>query len=201
MSTIIRFGVPACFVATLSTALLAQEKQTPTAPIEITKTDMTKIDKIRSVDLTVFGVALGDATDAAQEKVRAAALRPEVVALPKTNGGRFIRVFDSSQKEIFGITDEGGTVTGLTLRNDLAPRLPGESPKLFSASIMEPESALRLRLLGREDSRTVEHPRGTSITEINISYDKEGIRLSQSYVGSLGDLPPTIHLVMPAKPR
>jgi hypothetical protein len=93
------------------------------------ETDITKIDKIRSVNLTLFGIALGDATNAAQEKVRAAGFRPEVA---QAVGIDFIRVFDSSNKEIFGITDEGGKVARLTLRDDLALLLPGEWSKLFS---------------------------------------------------------------------
>ena len=162
----------------LATVLLAQG--TPISLVEITKTDVTTVGTIRSVGLSVFGIALGDRTDAAQEKARAAGFRSEMGTTPQADGSRFVRVFDAAGKEVLGLTDEGGTVTGITLRRDLADRLPGESPKLFNAAIMEPQSALRLRLLGREDSRTVEQPRGTSITMVNISYDKEGIRLTQS---------------------
>jgi hypothetical protein len=117
----------------LATVLVAQE--TSSSPIEITTTDITKLGgPIRSVNLTVFGIALGDQTDAAQEKARSAGFRTEVVTARQANGSRFIRVF-SSEKEILGLTDEGGTITGLTLRNDFAPRLPGESSKLFEAAI------------------------------------------------------------------
>jgi hypothetical protein len=194
-----RLAIAASFVVIFATSLVAQDSPTPR--IEITQTDITKISPIRSVSLALFGIALGDRTDAAQEQAKAAGFRPEAVTTPQKDGSRFVRVFDSSEKELFGFKDEGGTVTALTLRNDLAPRLPGESSKLFNASIMEKESALRLRLLGREDSRSVDQPRGTSITSVTISYDKEGISLTQSYVGRMGDLPPTIHLVMPAKAR
>jgi hypothetical protein len=196
-----RFLVPSCglAVAVLATVLTAQAPQ-----LEVTQTDLTKIDKIRSVSLSLFGIALGDRTQAAEAKARAAGFRLEEVDASRRSGqvsAGFIRVFDSSDNEVFGIGDEGGTVTQLVLRSDLAPRLAGESSKLFEASIMEPESALRLRLLGREDNRTVEHPSGTYLTTITISYDKEGIRLTRSLIKGRGDLDPVIHWVMPAKIR
>src|SRR5688572_12845289 len=90
-----RFGVAACFMAILATVLVAQETSAPL--IEITKTDITKIDTIRSVSFTLFGIALGDRTDAAQEKARAAGFRSEVAS--GQTRGRFISFFDSSEKE------------------------------------------------------------------------------------------------------
>lgn len=171
------------------------------ASIEITTTDITKLERIRSTDLTLFGIAIGDTTEAAQGKVTAAGFRAELVEAPQADGNRFTRVFDGANKEIFGFTDDGGSVEGLTLRDQLSARLPGDSARLLHASIMAAESPLRLRLLGREDSRTVERARGASITTIKISYDKEGIRLNQSYIEGTGNLPVTLHVVRPARPR
>jgi hypothetical protein len=184
-------------VAVFSTAAVAQEPSTE--PVEISKTDLTQLDKILATNLTVFGVALGDRAGNAEEKVRAAGFRVESEAWTRSGqvGGRFIRAFDGLNKEPFGFGEEDGIVTEIVLRSDIVPRLPGNSPKLFDASIMEAESPLRLRLLGREDRRSAS---GTAITTVTFSYDKEGIRLESSMARgrSLGQ---NVFLVAPAKAR
>jgi hypothetical protein len=185
-------------VAVLSAVLAAQES-TRASATEITKTDVTNIEKVRSTNLMLFGVALGDKFSEAEEKARSAGFVVKSEALTR-RAGHLARVFDSSGKESWGFSDESGTVTEIIVRSDLAPRLPGESSKLFDPTIMDAESPLRLRLFGREDNRTVERP-AASMTTITISYDKEGIRFTQSNLGGGRNLPPTVLFITPAKSR
>lgn len=186
-------------VVTILSAVLSAQESPRVAATEVTKTDVTKIDKIRSTGLMLFGVALGDTFSDAEEKARSAGFVMKSEALTR-RAGHLARAFDSSGTESWGFSDESGTVTEIIVRSDLAPRLPGESSKLFEPSIMDAESPLRLRLLGREDNRTVERPTAT-MTTITISYDKEGIRFTQANLGRGRNLPPTVLFVTPAKSR
>jgi hypothetical protein len=167
--------------------------------IEIVRTDLTKIEKVRADNLTLFGIALGDRADGAEQKAVAAGFRPTVDSKRSARmRGRLIRAFDSSNKEAFDFVEEDGVVTEIVLHSPLAPLLPGESSKLFDADIMLPASELRLRLLGREDNRTTG---GTStVKTVEITYDKEGIKLTLITLAGVKSTP-SVSLRTPAKIR
>lgn len=186
-------------VVTILGGVAVAQEATRGSVAEITKTDLTKVDKLLSTNVSLFGVSLGDQFSEAEEKARSAGFVVKSETLAR-GAGHLARVFDSSGKESWGFSDETGTVIEIILRSDLATRLPGDSSKLFDPTIMDAESPLRLRLLGREDKRSVEHP-VASMTTISISYDKEGIRLTQSNLGGGRNFPPTVFLVVPAKSR
>lgn len=190
--------------------------------IELTTSDFTKLEKIRSTDLRLFGIALGEKVEMAEFKAQRAGFRtltflessmamrellikknPSTTILPPfpTEHLDSVEVFDAAspswefpQNQMFDLLVDDRVVTEIRLWPGVAPRLSGEAQKLFQPAVMEVESSLRLRLLGREDNRSSE--RGFVGQLVEISYDQEGIRLSQ-----VGDGSVSFRLVMPVKRR
>jgi len=159
------------------------------APTEVTVDDFTKTEKVRSTDLSTFGVKLGDDLAVAEPKLAANGRK----VFRRESG--MVEIYDSQGRELLAIaTDREGRVSKIIWFRDMARHLAGESALLLSSDIADAESPLRLRLLGREDSRN-SHP-GSFGSTVTYSYDKEGIRVIRS-----GNASPVIHLVPPAKSR
>jgi len=166
---------------------------------EVTKSDFTRLKSIRSTQLVTFGVGLGDRVASARTAVQKAGLTWEVPADPSA----VVTIGNASGKTLFGINAEDGVVTRVVWYEGIGPYLAGESGKMTDFHVLDPESPLRLRLLGREDSRD-DRGLGKTGKIVTYSYDKEGFRLIGVYPTSDPFDPDEmllIHLVYPAKTR
>ncbi len=159
--------------------------------VEVTQADFTKEAKIVSTELAIFGVMLGDSISDARAKIEHVGLK---LTAPE---GRYT-VIANDGTELVGIRIDGDKIVMLALFSAMAKYLAGDSVRLLSDDVTSPDSPVRLRLLGREDKRDVEH---NSIgIVVTCSYDKEGIRLIRSY-SRYGDAPTVMHVVPPARIR
>ncbi len=166
---------------------------------EVTKSDFTKLRFIRSTQLLTFGVALGQSVETAREEVQKAGLTWEI----PTNPSAVIVVGNASGTALFGVNTEDGVITRVVWYAGLGPYLAGKSGRIVDFHVLDPDSPLRLRLLGREDSRD-KQGLGNSGKIVTYSYDKEGLRVLGIYPNSDPNDPTAtllIHLVAPAKPR
>jgi hypothetical protein len=159
---------------------------------EVTSVDFTKLEKVVASRLSVFGVALGDSVRDAMRKIENAGLRVKAAQFP----GQFY-VYEGSQ-QLLTIVGESGAVNEIVLYELMARHLAGESRLLLDADSTSPGSAVRLRLLGREDNRSEE--RSGVGRKVTCSYDREGIRLVRVFLGGTDSLG-SMRFVMPAKPR
>jgi len=165
-----------------------------TTRVEITKTDFTKMETIRSTEMEVFGVGLGDLMEDSKKKLRDAGLvLKEGAPSPES-----CAVFDAHQTELLVLDSHEGRIKKIALFDGISRFLAGNAKQLYDLSITEADSSIRLVLLGREDKRTVERNSIGSI--VSCSYDREGIRVIRSF-SQYGDAAPVIHLVPPARSR
>jgi hypothetical protein len=175
------------FVIAMIVCVSAAAQNVPahaTAPYEVTQTDITKLERLRSTDVLTFGVRLGDSEESAEKALLRAGVAGKLA-------GEGLTVWDSPRREIavFGIED--GRVVMVAWFPGMAAHLAGEARLLLDESIVDKDSALRLRLIGREDSYSVEGGRWGART---FSYDREGIRI-------IGAATPVVHLVFPSRKR
>jgi len=161
---------------------------------EITKSDFTRLVAIRSTDLSVFGVKLGDSLSAAKASVERYGLK----LVPAHFADAFSVYEKDGHAELIGLRTEEQRIVKIALFDGMAKYLAGESRLLMGDEATRPDSPVRLRLLGREDRRSDRQDiDGHTVT---CSYDKEGLLLIRSY-SRLGDAPTVLHLIFPAKAR
>ena len=177
-----------------SSSLNAQEKVTRSTAkrtersfIEITKEDFTKAERLRSTNLTVFGIHLGQPEKQAGAAVAAANLGWKV----QQSGN--IEVQDSTGKGLIVMTVTDGEIELIGLQSAITEYLKGDAKKLFSPTILAPQSSFRMAILGHEDER-----KEGDITVV-YSYFKEGIEIQ----GITALKPPAVivTLFLPAKSR
>lgn len=185
--------VPPSAMRPLSSAPSSASTKTDTALItEVTRLDFTKRKEIVSSKLSVFGVSLGDSVRDAKSKFERAGL-----AIRGKAAASQFSVYGNDE-ELLGLDSQDERISRVALFSGMARYLVGEAARLFDPNITEADSALRLSLLGREDSRSDEV---NSIGHVVIcSYDKEGIRLIRSF-SRYGDARPVLHWVPSAKKR
>jgi len=156
-------------------------------PIEITEQDFTKAETLRSTNLRVFGIHLGQPEKEAVVKVASANL------VWKVNKSGNVEVQNSTGKALLtlGITD--GEVELIGLQSDISEYLKGDAKKLFSPTILAPQSSFRMAMLGREDERK------EGENTVVYTYFKEGIEIQ----GITNLRPPAVivALFFPAKSR
>jgi hypothetical protein len=181
-------------MASSSPASKKEAVQEPAAMqfIEVTRVDFTKLEKITASRLSVFGVALGDSAEGAIRKIENAGLRVKAAQSP----GQFY-VYEGND-QLLTLSIESGAVTQIILYDVMVRHPAGESGLLLDANSTSLDSAVRLRLLGREDNRSEE--RSSVGRTVSCSYDREGIRLVRVFFSG-GDSLGSMRLVMPAKPR
>ncbi len=160
--------------------------------VEVTSVDFTKLEKVVASRLSVFGVALGDSVRDAMRKIENAGLRVKAAQFP----GQFY-VYEGSE-QLLTLSAESGVVTQIVLYGVMVKHLAGESSLLLDANSTSPDSAVRLRLLGREDNRSEE--RSSVGRTVICSYDREGIRLVRVFFSGTDSFG-SMQFVMPAKPR
>lgn len=158
--------------------------------VEVTRTDFTKVERVRSTQLTTFGAALGDEREKALGAIRAAGMA--ITTKPRSE---WLGVYDGND-EVAILLFQDGRLAKVAWQKPMTRYLAGDSAKLLDDTIARPESPLRLQLLGREDSRTVE---GGALPLVTCSYDREGLRISELSTSTQRII--LVHLVPPAKPR
>jgi hypothetical protein len=163
-----RVSLVVCFLLAISLPAVGQT--------EITKNDFTAIKRLRSDELSFFGIRLGDSRGDVHSKAERAGLtcKEESVSLP----GVEVRIFlstPSPTRTLAAVDIRSGVVSEIGLRTEAAEVLAGESKKLLGIECLDETSPTRLRLLGKEDRRT-ENPSQYSKSVVYY-YDKEGIQL------------------------
>ena len=166
-------------VATFAVAgtLLAPAVQAQTAPIELTKTDITKQKAIDASQWTVLGVRLGDSKDTALKTLQR--VTNVKVQEDAASGRVFVISPATSNTVVMGLKVIEGQVTTINLVGGFAELLQGDTRLLFRAF---EDDSLRHKLMGREDARdalqggTKEAP----TVDITYAYFKEGILLHYS---------------------
>lgn len=166
--------------------------------VEVTKSDFTRLKAVRATQLLTFGVVLGQQIDVSRAAVQKAGLTWQ---LP-TDPSAVITVGNSSGTTLFGINTDEGVVVRVVWYQELGPYLAGESGRVVDFHILDQDSPLRLRLVGREDNRDERHF-GESGRIVTYSYDKEGLRFIGIYPAADSSDPVKllVHLVPPAKSR
>jgi hypothetical protein len=176
-------------VILLSAALASAQQQT----IEITKTDFTKVDGVRSTSLSVFGIKLGESRKEAQAS--AASFGVQLSPKQEQHGVTFKSA--SGCEVVVNFDDDAAS--RITLRENCAEELAGESRHLLEPGITWPSSEERLKLLGREDrAENNSLGYGSGKTELLV-YEKEGLQIGNFYDNKKDSI--TLHLVAPAKNR
>jgi hypothetical protein len=150
----------------LATTMLGQQRR-----IEITQDDFTKAETIRSTNLSVFGVYLSQPA-----RDSSAAIKTAGLVWKESNGQ--VEVNDLAGKTLLMLFLVDGTVDSIVLQSNLADYLKGDEKKLFSPTIVEPQSSYRMELLGREDE--IRRNTDSDMSEISYVYFKEGIRIQDS---------------------
>jgi hypothetical protein len=167
-----------------------QLKASKQSVIEITQQDFTKAETLRSTNLTVFGIHLGQ-----PEQEAAAAAQIASLVWTRTSSGN-IDVRKASGKCLMLISLVDGEVVSIDLESDIAEYLKGDAKKLLSTTVLEPQSSFRMAILGHEDERKEENE---FIHYVKYSYFKEGIEIQGLYDFN----PPSVKVVLflPAKVR
>ncbi len=155
--------------------------------IEVTEQDFTKAETLRSTNLTVFGIRLGQPEKEAVAAVAAANLAWKV----QTSGNVEIQDSAGNGLIVMGITD--GEVEIIGLQSSISEYLKGDAKKLFSPTILAPQSSFRMAILGHEDER-----KEGEITVV-YTYFKEGIEIQG--ITNLGPPAVIVTLFVPAKSR
>jgi len=184
-----------------TTSKTIPKKARPPQNTEITKQDFTKLDELRSTRLTVFGVHLGQTKDEAKAAVENAGATWKMVAMASGNLSPGIYDSDGHELVLLDLSPDG-LVTRITLHQDIAHYLAGDSAKLFTDEVLDPTSSVRLELLGREDQYEHEPWKSELVAGEwrRFEYFKEGIEVAGN-VPANRILPMQVHLFVAAKER
>jgi hypothetical protein len=147
------------------------------APVEITKTDITKQKTINAAQIAVLGVRLGDARDQTLKMLQSL---KEIKVQEDAATNRLLVISPAaSNVVVMGVKAVENLVTTINIVGGFGDWLQGDTRLLFRGF---EDDSLRYKLLGREDQRQVLRG-GTkeSPTEnVTYAYFKEGILLSLS---------------------
>lgn len=144
------------------------------ARTEITKRDFTRGPAPCSLRLSLYGIYLGEASDAVRSSMEAAGF-----TLYETRGhwlgvssAHLIARRNHSLVKYFTVVLRDDRVEAIILHSVMHWYLSGDSSGLLEPEAGERDSPLRLRLLGREDAIH------DSAAEVTYVYDSEGFELS-----------------------
>ncbi len=145
-----------------------------TGPIEITRTDITKLNVLDASQWTVLGVRLGDTRDAALKTLQAT--KDIKVQEDPASGRIYVIEPPSSNIVVMGVKLIENQVTAINIVNNFGEWLQGDTKLLFKAF---EDDSIRYKLLGREDNREVIHggTKEAPAEDVIYSYFKEGIVL------------------------
>jgi hypothetical protein len=173
-----------------------------TAPVELIKTDVTKLKALDSGQWTVLGVRLGDTKEAALKTLRQT---KDIQVKDDPAAGRiFISIPPPNSAVVMSVKITQGLATTINLVGGFGEWLQGDTRLLFRAF---DDDSLRHKLLGREDQR--EAVRGGTneapTVDVTYAYFKEGILLHYSLRRSADGKQLETHremvLIYPAKAR
>jgi hypothetical protein len=144
------------------------------APVEVTQTDITKLNSLESSQWTVLGVRLGDTKEAALKTLQRTG---DVKVQDDAAAGRiFVSIPPPNSAVVMSLKVTQGLVTTINLVGGFGEWLQGDTRLLFRAF---EDDSLRYKLLGREDQREVVKGGTTEAPTVDMSfaYFKEGILL------------------------
>lgn len=179
-------------IAVLLFMCLPGSGQTPRT-LEITTQDFTKAQPLRSSQLSFCGVTLGQSVSDARN------ITCPGLAWYFSSATQNTELRGNSGQTIAVLLVEGGIVSEIVLQSTAAPLLSGDSRQLLTEAAFSENSPIRLRLLGREDSKSISSD-DPLLKVCAFTYDTEGIELSSIQIGN-GTPNYRIRLRYPAKRR
>lgn len=173
-----------------------------TAPVELIRTDITKLKSLDSSQWTALGVRLGESKETAIKTLQGT---KDIKVQDDPAAGRiFVIAPPSGNTVVMSVKITQGLVTAINLVGGFGEWLQGDTRLLFRAF---EDDSLRYKFLGREDQHEVVKG-GTAeapAVDISYSYFKEGILLhygiKRSADGKQIEGLREMVLVFPAKPR
>jgi len=147
------------------------------APVELTKTDVTKLKTLESSQWAVLGVRLGDSKDVALQTLqRVGNIK---VQDDPASGRIFVIAPPTGNTVVMSVRITQNQITAINLIGGFSEWLQGDAGLLLRAF---EDDSLRYKLLGREDQR--EAIRGGTneapTADVTYGYFKEGILLHYS---------------------
>lgn len=191
-----------CFLPADAEAKGCWTGQRVTPPIEITERDLTKLPRICSLDMTVYGVRLGMSVPQAL-----LALHQYEFDVREEQQKILGRTFHNirvtwENREILTIAIQSERVEQIVLQQGIAGYLEGDSPRLFESAMAEADSPTRRRYLGREDRVTTE--RDEVLSTVVFVYGAEGLEVRCIQIGKVAGDPRfsiSLALTYPEKQR
>lgn len=163
--------------------------------VEMTRSDFTGVQGVRSTNVTFFGIGLGDS----KINAKAAAAKAHLSWLPEEEFPNNVELQDADGETPAIIQIDEGMVSTMVLHRAASRYLAGNARKLFSADVVDADSPIRLQLLGREDKVT--RTEDAASETITYTYDKEGFQLRCIAFAASGDVIISFHLIAPARSR
>jgi hypothetical protein len=164
---------------------------------EITRVDFIKTERLRSTNLSVLGLRLGENVPLARAAIEEEGLSWAALAPDRAE------VRDGLGKALLVISIQDESLTEIAIHDGLAAQIPGRSRSLFDKRILDKDSPLRLELLGREDRRSVFN--NPVLQTVEYLYEKEGLRIGGFSIPGSRSTAPTwgvnVTLRSPAKSR
>jgi hypothetical protein len=145
-----------------------------TAPIEITRTDITKLNVLDASQWTALGIRLGDTRDTALKTLQAT--KDVKVQEDPVSGRIFVIEPPTGSSVVMVVKVAENQVTTISLVNTFGEWLQGDTKLLFKTF---EDDSLRHKFLGREDNREVVRggTKEAPAEDVIYSYFKEGIIL------------------------
>ncbi|MGD0266474.1 MAG: hypothetical protein ABSD47_16200, partial [Candidatus Methylomirabilota bacterium] len=120
------------------------------APVELIRTDITKLKSLDSSQWTALGVRLGNSKEVALKTLQQT--KDIKVQDDPASGRIFVSIPPPNSAVVMSVRITQGLVTAINLVGGFGEWLPGDTQLLFRAF---EDDSLRYKLLGREDQREV----------------------------------------------
>jgi hypothetical protein len=145
-----------------------------TAPIEITRTDITKLNVLDASQWAALGIRLGDTRDATLKTLQAT--KDVKVQEDSVSGRIFVIEPPTGNSVVMVVKVVENQVTTISLVNTFGEWLQGNTKLLFRAF---EDDSLRHKFLGREDNREIVRggTKEAPAEDVIYNYFKEGIIL------------------------
>jgi len=171
------------------------------SPVEIIRTDITKLKVLDTSQWTVLGVRLGDSRDTALKTLQG--MKDIQVKEEPAAGRIFVSIPPPNGAVVMSLKITENQVTAINMVGGFGEWLQGDTRLLFRAF---EDDSLRYKLLGKEDQREIVRG-GTNeapAVDMSFAYFKEGVLLhygaKRSTDGKQIEIREMV-LVFPAKPR
>ena len=166
--------VVACVTGLAISSGIVLPVATQTAPTEITRTDVTKLNPLDASQWAALGIRLGDTRDAALKTLQAT--KDVKVQEDPVSGRIFVIEPPTGNSVVMVVKVVENQVTTISLVNTFGEWLQGDTKLLFRAF---EDDSLRHKFLGREDNREVVRggTKEAPAEDVIYNYFKEGIIL------------------------